>query len=122
MKNMGLIEWLTSPANVSRDVNYLYFLIVLVITLTVLFIAIYTRNKRALKMFVFAMAIWALIEGIGLLTGMRVYTPSEERFAVFIFVALVEDPGWVCLGYMMAEQLYKRLPNKKRILVKKEVT
>jgi hypothetical protein len=119
---MGLIEWLTSPAIVSRDVNYLYFLIVLAITLTVLFIAIYTKNKRALKMFVFAMGIWALIEGIGLLTGMRVYTPSEHRFAVFIFVALVEDPGWVCLGYMMAQQLYKRLPNKKKILVKKEVT
>ena len=122
MKNMDLIEWLTSPAIVSRDVNYLYFLIVLAITLTVLFIAIYTKNKRALKMFVFAMGIWALIEGIGLLTGMRVYTPSEHRFAVFIFVALVEDPGWVCLGYMMAQQLYKRLPNKKKILIKKEVT
>ena len=122
MKNMDLIEWLTSPAIVSRDVNYLYFLIVLAITLTVLFIAIYTKNKRALKMFVFAMGIWALIEGIGLLTGMRVYTPSEHRFAVFIFVALVEDPGWVCLGYMMAQQLYKRLPNKKKIHVKKEVT
>ena len=113
MKNMGLIEWLTSPANVSRDVNYLYFLIVLAITLTVVFIAIYTKNKRALKMFVFAMVIWALIEGIGLLTGMRIYLPSEHRFAVFIFIALVEDPGWVCLGYMMAEQLYKRLPKNK---------
>lgn len=113
MKNMGLIEWLASPANVSRDVNYLYFLIVLVITLTVLFIAIYTKNKRALKMFVFAMAIWALIEGIGLVSGMRVYSPSEDRFAVFIFVALVEDPGWVCLGYMMAEQMYKKLLKRK---------
>jgi uncharacterized membrane protein YedE/YeeE len=122
VKNMGLIEWLASPANVSRDVNYLYFMIVLAITLTVLFIAVYSKNKRALKMFVFAMGIWALIEGIGLVTGMRVYTPSEHRFAVFIFVALFEDPGWVCLGYMMAEQLYKRLPNKKRNLIKKEVT
>ena len=122
MKNMGLIEWLASPAQVSRDVNYLYFLIVLAITLTVLFIAFYTKNKRALKMFIFAMAIWALIEGIGLVTGMRVYTPSEDRFVVFIFVALVEDSGWVCLGYMMAEQLYKRFPNKKKIVAIKGAT
>ena len=122
MKIMGLIEWLASPAHVSRDVNYLYFLIVLAITLTVLFIALYTKNKRALKMFGFAMIIWAFIEGFGLVTGMRVYTPSEERFLVFIFVALVEDSGWVCLGYMMAEQLFKRFPNKKKIAVKKAPT
>ena len=116
---MGLIEWLTGPAQVSREVNYLYFLIVLAITLTVLGIAIYTRNKRAIKMFVFAMGIWALIEGIGLISGMRVYTPSEDRLMVFIFVALVEDPGWVCLGYMMAEQIYKRFPKKKTTVATK---
>lgn len=60
-------------------------------------------------MFLFAMVIWAFIEGFGLLTGMRVYEPNEDTLLVFIFVALVEDPGWVCLGYMMAEQLFKRL-------------
>jgi len=109
---MSVMEWLTSSAHVSRDVNYVYFLIVLAITLTVLGIALYTRNKRAVKIFIFAMAIWALIEGIGIITGMRVYMPSEDRFLVFIFVALVEDPGWVCLGYMMAEQMYKRLLKK----------
>ena len=103
-----------SPAHVSREVNYLYFLVVLSITLTVLGIALYTKNKRAVKMFVFAMGIWALIEGIGLITGMRFYNPPEERIPVFIFVALVEDPGWVCLGYMMAEQLFKRLKIHKR--------
>ena len=102
-----------SPVHVSREVNYLYFLVVLGITLTVLGIALYTKNKRAVKMFVFAMGIWALIEGIGLVTGMRVYNPPEERIPVFIFVALIEDPGWVCLGYMMAEQLFKRLKINK---------
>jgi len=111
---MGLIEWLMSPAHVSRDVNYLYFLIVLAITLTVLGIALYTKNKRAIKMFIFAMGIWALIEGIGLVTGMRAYNPPEDRIPVFIFVALVEDPGWVCLGYMMAEQLFKRIKVSKK--------
>ena len=60
-------------------------------------------------MFVFAMGIWALIEGIGLVTGMRIYTPSEDSVIIFVFVALVEDPGWVCLGYMIAEQIFKRL-------------
>jgi hypothetical protein len=73
----------------------------------VLGIALYTRNKRAVKMFLFAMVVWALIEGFGLVTGMRVY--SKDTLLVFIFVALVEDPGWVCLGYMIAEQLFKRL-------------
>lgn len=67
-------------------------------------------------MFLFAMIVWALIEGFGLITGMRVY--SKDTIIVFIFVALVEDPGWVCLGYMMAEQLFKIL-KLKNILIKK---
>ncbi|MBN2065587.1 MAG: hypothetical protein JW771_02125 [Candidatus Thermoplasmatota archaeon] len=107
---MSLIEWVMSPAEVCRHVNYLYFFIVLGITLTVLGIALYTKNKRAVKMFLFAIVIWALIEGIGLVTGMREY--SQDVAVVYVFVALVEDPGWVCLGYMMAEQMYKRLLKK----------
>ena len=79
-------------------------------------IALYTRNKRAVKMFIFAMAVWAFIEGFGLVTGMRVY--SKDTILVFIFVALVEDPGWVCLGYMMAEQLFKRLKLKNILFSK----
>jgi len=86
---------------------------VLAITLTVLGIALYTRNKRAVKMFFFAMVIWALIESIGVVSGMRIYQPHEDRLLIFIFVALVEDPGWVCLGYMMAEQLFKKLKTNK---------
>jgi hypothetical protein len=82
--------------------------------LTVLGIALYTRNKRAIKMFVFAMGIWALIEGIGLVTGMRIYSPSEDTAYVFFFVALIEDPGWVCLGFMIAEQIFKRLNLNKK--------
>jgi len=65
-------------------------------------------------MFIFAMGIWALIEGIGLVTGMRQYMPSEDAALVFVFVALVEDPGWVCLGYMIAEQIFKRLNLNKK--------
>jgi len=100
----------------------MYFIIVLAITLTVLGIALYTRNKRAVKLFLFAMVIWALIESIGLVSGMRVYQPFEDRFLVFIFVAFVEDPGWVCLGYMMAEQMYKRFLKKKTTAATKAIT
>ena len=109
-----------SPAQVSREVNYLYFLIVLAITITVLVIAIYTKNRRAIIMFLYAMVVWACIEGFGLITGMRVYEPPKDQIMVFIFVALVEDPGWVCLGYMVAEKLYKRWPGKIKKRVVKE--
>jgi predicted neutral ceramidase superfamily lipid hydrolase len=112
---MDIIEWIAAPAEVSREVNYLYFIIVLAITLTVIAIAIYTKNKRAIKLFLFAMVIWSIIEGIGLITGMREYTPSEARIPVFLFVALVEDPGWVCLGYMSAEQIYKKFIKNKTV-------
>ncbi len=113
---MGIIEWILSPANVYREVNYAYFLIVLAITLTVLGIAVYTKNKKAIKMFLFAMIIWAFIEGFGLVTGMRAY--SKDTILVFIFVAFIEDPGWVCLGFMMAEQFFKRLKKINRQLPK----
>ena len=104
----------------SREVNYLYFLIVLAITITVLGIAIYTKNRRAIIMFLYAMVVWACIEGFGLIAGMRVYEPPKDQIMVFIFVALVEDPGWVCLGYMVAEKLYKRWPGKIKKRVVKE--
>jgi len=68
-------------------------------------------------MFLFAMVVWAFIEGFGLVTGLRSY--SKDTLVVFVFVALVEDPGWVCLGYMMAEQMFKRV-NIKKILIKKK--
>ena len=102
-----------SPAEVSREVNYFYFIIVLAITLCILGIALYTRNKRAVRMFLFALIVWAFIESFGIITGLRTYEPYEDRVLIFIFVALVEDSGWVCLGYMMAEQLFKRLKFNK---------
>ena len=68
-------------------------------------------------MFLFAMIVWALIEGFGLVTGMRAY--SKDTLIVFVFVALVEDPGWVCLGYMMAEQLFKKMKLKNIFFSKK---
>jgi len=104
---MEIIEWISLPATVSREVNFAYFFIVLAITLTVVGIAVYTKNKRAIKMFLYAMIIWAFIESFGLVTGMRIY--SKDTILVFFFVAFIEDPGWVCLGFMIAEQLFKKL-------------
>ena len=103
-----------TPAHVSREVNYLYFIVVLAITLIVLSVAFYTRNKRAVKIFFFAMVIWSIIETIGVISGMRVYEPTSDRMIIFAFVSLVEDPGWCCLGYMLAEQLFKRISLKHR--------
>ena len=101
-----------TPAHVSREVNYLYFIVVLAITLTVLSVALYTRNKRAIRIFFLAMVIWAIIEGIGIVSGMRVYEPVSDRMIIFVFVSLLEDPGWCCLGFMAAEQLFKRVSLK----------
>ena len=47
--------------------------------------------------------------------------PQLILMAVVIFIALVEDPGWVCLGYMIAEQMYKRLQKKKTTATKVSV-
>lgn len=111
-----------APAEVCRHVNYVYFLVVLGITLTVLGIALYTKNKRAVKMFLFAAVVWTLIEGIGIVSGMRTYEPHSDRLLIFFFVAIVEDSGWVCLGYMMAEQMYKRFLKKKTTAATKVIT
>ncbi len=111
-----------APAEVCRHVNYVYFLVVLGITLTVLGIALYTKNKRAVKMFLFAAVVWTLIEGIGIVSGMRTYEPHSDRLLIFFFVAIVEDSGWVCLGYMMTEQMYKRFLKKKTTAATKVIT
>jgi len=64
-------------------------------------------------MFLFAAVVWAIIEGYGIVTGMRTYEPYSDRLIIFYFVAIVEDSGWVCLGYMGAEQIFKRLARRK---------
>ena len=106
---MRLLDWILSPASVSRQVTYLYFMIALIVVIFVLGIAIYSKNKRAVRLFLFAMIVWAVIEFIGLVTGMRVYKPDSDKVMIFIFVAFVEDPGWVCLCFLIAEKLFKVL-------------
>jgi len=64
-------------------------------------------------MFLFAAVVWAIIESFGIVSGMRTYAPYSDRLIIFYFVAIVEDSGWACLGYMMAEQLFKKLKTNK---------
>jgi predicted neutral ceramidase superfamily lipid hydrolase len=104
---VALVDWLSQSAEVSRQVNWLYFFIVLMITMSVLAIAVYTKNRRAVLLFAFSIVIWSAIEALGLVVGFREYQPHEDRLVIFIFVAWVEDPGWVCLSYMIAEWLIK---------------
>jgi len=106
---VSVLDWILSPASVSRQVNYLYFLIVFFLTVLVLGTALYTKNRRGVRLFLLAMVVWSGIEFIGLATGMRVYKPESDKIVIFIFVALVEDPGWVCLCYLIAERLFKVL-------------
>ncbi|UCH89372.1 MAG: hypothetical protein JSV49_01625 [Thermoplasmata archaeon] len=105
---MEVLEWLKEPAYVERVVNNLYFIIVTIIALAVLVYAIKTRNKNAIKLFLFSMIVWPAIEGLVWGMGIRFYDSASPQM-VFIVVAFMEDPGWVCLAYMVAEKLQERL-------------
>ena len=102
---MSVVEWLVEPAEVARHVNLLYFIVVSAISLAVLAYAVLTRNRRAIIIYLYALPVWAAIEGIGLVTGMRVYESYQP--AVFFFVAFMEDAGWVTLAFIVSEGLFK---------------
>jgi hypothetical protein len=105
---MGIMEWLTEPAYVHREVNTLYFIIVTIIALAVLAYAIRTKNKNAINLFLFSMIVWPIIEGLVWGMGIRIYDSPSPQLA-FTVIAFMEDPGWVCLAYMMSEFFYKKL-------------
>jgi hypothetical protein len=100
---MSVVDWLTEPAFVSREVNWLYFIIVTMISLVVLVYAIHSKNRRAIYLYIFAIFVWVAIEGGSVLLGVRTYESSAAPLA-FVVVAVMEDPGWVCLAYMVAEK------------------
>ena len=102
---MSVIEWLTQEAFVARHVNLLYFIVVSAISLAVLAYAVVTKNRRAIIIYLYALPVWAAIEGIGLVTGMRIYESYQP--AVFFFVAFMEDAGWVTLAFVVSEGLFK---------------
>jgi hypothetical protein len=105
---MAITDWLMEEAFVRREVNNLYFLVVTVIALAVLAYAIKTKNKNAIYLFAFSMIVWPAIEGAVWGMGIRHYDSASPQL-VFAVVAFGEDPGWVCLAYMVAEGLYKKL-------------
>ena len=103
---MSLLEWLVEPAEVARTINGAYMIVVTVISLSVLFMAWWTKDRNALRLYILSIPIWLLIEGFGLVTGMREYT--AQTGLVYFVVAVMEDPGWVTLGYMVAWRLFER--------------
>jgi hypothetical protein len=80
--------------------------VVTAISLTVLFLAWWTKDRNAMRLYILSIPIWLLIEGFGLITGMREYTAQQGL--VYFVVAVMEDPGWVTLAYMVAWRLWER--------------
>ena len=103
---MDIINWLTESAHVNRHVSPVYFIIVTIITLSILYFAIRTDNKRALRIFVYAFVVWLILEFGLFFTGIREYN-IEHPYLIIMLIGGVEDPGWVCLTYMVAEKMMK---------------
>ena len=116
---MDIIDWLTAPADVNRHVSPLYFIVVTLITFSVLFYAVRTDNKRALRVFAYGFVVWVVLEFGLFFTGVRQYS-VDHPYLYIMLIGGVEDPGWVCLAYMAAERMMKysrnnnhgRKPNK----------
>ena len=103
---MDIITWLTEAAYVNRHVTPLYFIIVSAITLSVLVYAIKTDNKRAMTVFGYAFVVWVILEFGLYFTGVRQYN-IEHPYLIILLIGGVEDPGWVCLAYMVAEKMMR---------------
>lgn len=103
---MDIVSWLTEVAHVNRHVSPLYFIIVTIITLSVLFYALKTDNKRAVRVFVYAFVVWLILEFGLYFTGIRQYN-IDQPYLVILLIGGVEDPGWVCLAYIVAEKMMK---------------
>ncbi len=103
---MGLLEWLLEPVHVSRSVNVGYLILVTGISLAILAYALRTRDRNAVRLYFASIPIWMFIEGLGLIQGWRAYSGSVGL--VYIVVAVMEDPGWVALAYMIGVRLMER--------------
>ncbi len=104
---MSFVDWLLTSEHVQREVNIAYFIGVCAIAFTTLAYAIRTKNKPAINMFIFSIPIWGFIEGLGLVMGWRAYHGLYPPLT-YVLVAFVEDPGWVCLAYIVAEALFEK--------------
>jgi hypothetical protein len=103
---MSALDWLTEPAFVNRHVSPLYFIIVIIITSSILIYAWRTKNDRAVKIFVYGFVVWMILEFGLFFTGIRHYN-LENPYLVIVLIGGVEDPGWVCLAYIVAEKMMK---------------
>ena len=103
---MSILDWLMESAEVSRTINGWYMLAVSAISLTVLFLAWYTKDRNAVRRYILSIPIWLFIEGIGLVWGVREY--SQNVGLTYFVVAVMEDPGWVTLSYMVAWRMFHR--------------
>ncbi|NIP34275.1 MAG: hypothetical protein GWN18_05035, partial [Thermoplasmata archaeon] len=104
---MSLMDWLMTSAEVSRTINGAYMVVVSAIALSVLAFAFYTRDRNAVRLYILSIPIWLFIEGLGLfIWGIREY--SSQVGLTYFVVAVMEDPGWVTLSYMVAWRLFER--------------
>ena len=103
---MGLLEWLLEPVHVSRTVTGGYLVLATCISLAVLAYALRTRDRNAVRLYIASIPIWMFIEGLGLVMGWRAYT--EPVWLTYIVVAVMEDPGWVALAYIIGTRLMER--------------
>jgi hypothetical protein len=103
---VSIVDWLIGPAEVSRTVNGTYMVVVTAISLSVLVLAWRTRDRNSVRLYLLSIPIWLFIEGFGLVSGMREYT--DQWPLAYVVVAVMEDPGWVTLAYMVAWRLFDR--------------
>ena len=110
---MDIIDWLTVSADVNRQVSPLYFIVVTLITSSVLFYAIKTDNKRALRIFAYGFVVWVIFEFALFFTGVRQYSVANP-YPYILLIGGVEDPGWVCLAYIAAEKMMRFSRDKNK--------
>lgn len=103
---MDFVTWLTQSADVNRHVSPLYFIIVIAITLSILIYVIKQNNKRALRVFIYAFVVWVILEFGLFFTGVRSYNiDGPYLYLTILLIGGVEDPGWVCLAFIVAEKM-----------------
>ncbi len=104
---MSILDWLMESAEVSRTINGAYMIVVSAIALSVLAFAFYTKDRNAVRLYILSIPIWLFIEGFGLFVwGIREY--SSQVGLTYFVVAVMEDPGWVTLSYMVAWRVFER--------------
>jgi hypothetical protein len=93
---MEILDWLTETAYVNRHVSPLYFIIVTIISLSVLVYALRTKNRRAVVLFGYGVVVWVILEFGLFFSGIREYN-IQNPYLVITIIGAIEDPGWVKL-------------------------